>query len=240
MSLSQIFNQIYKTNTWGDGSLIKPHSGRGSIPENAQPYVDFVRKVIHTYKLKKVLDVGHGDFKMWRDWQFPGIDYLGVDISDKATRVARSNYPNLNFITLDLVQTKVMPPADILISKDCLQHLPNHTILMLLRKFSNYEFLIICNSTLLPFESWTAKLRFYGRIRSRIRAFLSLRSPFFLVHRKNNVDIEAGGFRYLDLELEPFSGEFLGYELMETFDFDSPKRNGIKKRIYFFRKKVNS
>ena len=190
MSLSQSFNQIYKTNTWGDGSLTKPHSGRGSIPDNAQPYVDFVRKVIHTYKLKKVLDVGHGDFKMWRDWQFPGIDYLGVDISDEATRVARSNYPNLNFITLDLVQAKTMPSSDILISKDCLQHLPNHTILMLLRKFSNYEFLIICNSTLLPFESWTAKLRFYGRIRSRIRAFLSLRSPFFLVHRKNNVDIE--------------------------------------------------
>ena len=237
MELSQIFNRIYKTNTWGDGSLAKPLSGRGSVPENAYPYVDFVRKVIATYKLEKVLDVGHGDFDMWRDWPFPGIDYLGVDVSDEATRIARSKYPNLNFITLDLVQAKAMPPADILISKDCLQHIPNHTILMLLQKFSGYEFLIICNATLLPFESWMAKLRFYGRIRTRIRAFLSLRSPFFLVHRKNNVDIEAGDFRYLDLEVEPFCGEFFGYELMETFDFDGPKRDGVKKRVYFFRKK---
>ena len=59
---------------------------------------------------------------------------------------------------------------------------------------------------------------------------------FFLVHRKNNVDIEVGDFRYLNLELEPFSGAFFGYELMETFDFDGPKRDGIKKRVYFFKK----
>ena len=240
MSLGQIFNQIYKTNTWGIGSITKPHSGSGSVPENAQPYVDFVGKVIQTYKLEKVLDVGHGDFEMWRDWQFPGIDYLGVDVSDEATRIARSKYPNFNFITLDLAQTKAIPSADILISKDCLQHLPNHAILMLLQKFSSYEFLVICNDILVPFESWLAKLKFYGQIRTRIRAFLSLRSPFFLVHRKNNVDIEAGDFRCLDLKLEPFSGAFFGYDLMETFDFDGPKRDGIKKRVYFFIKKVTS
>jgi hypothetical protein len=240
MSLGQIFNQIYKTNTWGVGSITKPLSGSGSVPENAQPYVDFVGKVIQTYRLEKVLDVGHGDFEMWRDWQFPGIDYLGVDVSDEATRIARSKYPNFNFITLDLTQTKAIPSADILISKDCLQHLPNHAILMLLQKFSSYDFLVICNDILVPFESWLAKLKFYGRIRTRIRAFLSLQSPFFLVHRKNNVDIEAGDFRCLDLKLEPFSGSFLGYDLMETFDFDGPKRDGIKKRVYFFIKKVTS
>ena len=242
MSLGQIFNQIYKTKTWGDGSLTKPLSGSGSIPENAYPYVDFVRKVTQTYRLERVLDVGHGDFEMWRDWQFPGIDYLGVDVSDEATTIARSKYPNpnLDFMTLDLVQTKAIPSADILISKDCLQHLPNNTILMLLQKFSSYEFLVICNYTLVPFESCTAKLRFYGRIRTRLRAFLSLRSPFFLVHRKNNVDIEAGDFRCLDLELEPFRSAVLGYELIETFDFDGPKRDGIKKRVYFFRKRVTS
>lgn len=237
MSLNQIFNQIYKTNKWGDGSPTKPLSGSGSTLYNSYPYVDFVRKVIQTYNLGKVLDVGHGDFEMWRDWPFPGIDYLGVDVSDEVTRIARSKYPNLNFITLDLVQTKAMPAADILISKDCLQHLPNHTILTLLKKFSSYQFLIICNDTLIPFKSMVARLRYYGRFRTRIRAFLSLRSPFFLVHRKNNLDIEAGDFRCLDLELEPFGGEFLGYELIETFDFDGPKRDGIKKRVYFFRKK---
>lgn len=32
------------------------------------------------------------------------------------------------------------------------------------------------------------------------------------------------------------NGEFFGYELMETFDFDGPKRDGIKKRVYFFKK----
>ena len=238
MSLGQIFNQIYKTNTWGIGSITKPHSGSGSVPENAQPYVDFVGKVIQTYKLEKVLDVGHGDFEMWRDWQFPGIDYLGVDVSDDATRIARTHYsqPNLTFITLDLIKAESVPFAELLISKDCLQHLPNHIILQLIQKFSSYEYLIICNDTIVPFDSWIDSLKNYGQIRTRIKAFLSSQSPFYHVRRQNNGEIEVGGYRRLDLESEPFIDAFSGYQLMETFDYDGPKRSGFKKRVYFFKK----
>lgn len=239
MSMGQIFNQIYKPGGWGDGSYAKPFSGSGSIPENAKPYVDFVRKVIKDYGFTKVLDVGHGDFKMWRDWQFPGIDYLGIDVSDEATRIARTQYSgsNLKFITLDLIQTESVPFAELLISKDCLQHLPNSIILKLIQKFSNYEYLILCNDTVAPFDSWTDRLRIYGQIRTRIRALLNLHSPFYLVRRENNGEIEVGGYRRIDLESEPFTGAFSGYQLIETFDYDGPKRNGFKKRVYFFRKK---
>jgi len=237
--MSQIFNQIYLLGRWGDGAYNKPLSGPGSIPENAKPYVDFVRKVTRDHGLTKVLDVGHGDFKMWRDWQFTGIDYLGVDVSAEATRIARTHYSqsNLKFITLDLIQTESVPFAELLISKDCLQHLPNNIILKLIQKFFSYEFLIICNDTVVPFDSWTHRLKFYGQIRTRIRALLNLYSPFYHVRRENNGKIKVGGYRPLDLESEPFISAFSGYQLIETFDYDSPKRSGLKKRIYFFRKK---
>jgi hypothetical protein len=237
--MSQIFNQIYRLNKWGDGSYGKPLSGSGSIPENAKPYVDFVHKVIMDHGITKVLDVGHGDFKMWRDWQFTGIDYLGVDISDEITRIARTQYSqsNLEFITLDLIQTESVPFAQLLISKDCLQHLPNSIILQLIQKFSSYEYLIICNDTVVPFDSWTDRLKFYGQIRARIKALLNLHSPFYHVRRENNGEIEVSGYRQLDLELEPFIGAFSGYYLIKTFDYDGPQRSGVTKRVYFFRKK---
>jgi len=239
VSMGQIFNQIYKPGGWGDGSYAKPFSGSGSIPENAKPYVDFVRKVVKDYGFTKVLDVGHGDFRMWRDWQFPGIDYLGVDVSDEATRLARTHYnhPNLNFITLDLILTESVPFAELLISKDCLQHLPNNIILKLIQKFSSYEYLIICNDTIVPFDSWADWVKNYCQFRTRIKAFRSLQSPFYHVRRENNGEIEVNGYRRLDLESEPFIGAFSGYQLMETFDYDGPKRSGFKKRVYFFRKK---
>ena len=239
MSMGQIFNQIYKPGGWGDGSYTKPFSGSGSIPENAKPYVDFVCKKIEDYGFTKILDVGHGDFRMWRDWQFPGIDYLGVDVSDEATRIARTHYsqPNLTFITLDLIKAESVPFAELLISKDCLQHLPNHIVLELIQKFSSYQYLIICNDTIVPFDSWIDSLKNYVQIRNRIKALLSSKSPFYRVRRQNNGEIEVGGYRRLDLESEPFIDAFSGYQLIEAFDYDGPKRSGFKKRVYFFRKK---
>lgn len=235
MSMGQIFNQIYKPGGWGDGSYAKPFSGSGSIPENAKPYVDFVRKKIVDHGFTKILDVGHGDFRMWRDWQFPGIDYLGIDISDEATKFANSHYnqPNLQFRTLDLIKEESVPFAELLISKDCLQHLPNRIILQLIQKFSSYEYLIICNDIIVPFDSWIDSLKNYCQIRTRIRAFLNLQSPFYHVRRQNNGEIEVNGYRRIDLESEPFIYAFSGYQLMETFDYDGPKEVVSKKSILF-------
>lgn len=199
-----------------------------------------MRKKIEDYGFTKILDVGHGDFRMWRDWQFPGIDYLGVDVSDAATRITRTHCSQLNltFITLDLIKAESVPFAKLLISKDCLQHLLNHIILQLIRKFSSYEYLIICKDTIAPFDSWIDSLKNYGQIRTRIKALLSSQSPFYHVRRQNNGKIEVGGYRQLDLESEPFIDAFSGYQLMETFDYNGPKRRGFKKRVYFFKKKT--
>ena len=242
MSLNQVFNKIYSSGSWGDGSSTKPLSGSGSNSENAQPYVEYVSRIIKDFDLKRVLDIGHGDFEMWKNWQFPGIEYLGVDISDKATRLAQTKYQNNNLVfkTLDFTQLDDVPFADILITKDCLQHLPNQAILMLLQKFSSYEHLIICNDLVVPINSRIRQLifhiKFFFRLRSRINALVHLNNPFFMVRQKNNEDIDAGDFHGINLEIAPFVGALLEYDLIASFDYDGPKRAGITKRVYFFRK----
>jgi hypothetical protein len=246
MSLNQVFNKIYTSGSWGDGSSTKPLSGSGSYSEHAQPYVEYVRRIIKDFNLKRVLDIGHGDFEMWQNWQFPGIEYLGVDISDKATRLAQTKYQNSNLVfkTLDFTQLDDVPLADILITKDCLQHLPNQTILMLFQKFSSYEHLIICNDLVVPIKSRKRQLifdiKFYLRLRSRINALANLKNPFFLVQQKNNDEIDAGDFHGINLEIAPFVGALLEFDLIDSFDYDGPKRVGITKRVYFFSKNSNS
>jgi hypothetical protein len=65
-----------------------------------------------------------------------------------------------------------------------------------------------------------------------------LKNPLFRRLRINNIDVPAGGFRGLDLEKTMFQGYFNNYNLIKKFDFDGPKRTGIKKRVYVFKRKV--
>jgi SAM-dependent methyltransferase len=239
MSLGLVFDSIYKTGFWKDNSSASPRSGSGSKPENAKPYVDFVRSVVTTHHLRHVLDVGCGDFEMWREWQFTDIDYLGVDISQEATNLSRSSFSgaNLRFVNLDLTEAAIVPDADLLLSKDCLQHLPNQVVLLLLRKFSTYEHLIICNDISVAFPTRISLFAYYLQPRSRIRAFVNFKSPFFQVRGPNNADIQAGDHRCVSLEVEPFADALNSHELIATFDYDGPRRDGMKKRVYYYRKR---
>ena len=126
----------------------------------------------------------------------------------------------------------------ILLSKDCLQHLPNKVVLQLLQKFSNYGHIIVCNDISVFSYSRINSFFWYLRPRSRIRALINFKSPFFLVGGTNNVDIDAGGHRCVNLEMDPFIDALSGHELIETFDYDGPHRVGIKKRVYYYRKRL--
>ena len=74
------FERIYKEKIWGEGTLVSPLSGTGSNPDLAKPYVDFVRDTVRDFSIESVLDFGHGDWAMWRDYKFEETHYLGVDV----------------------------------------------------------------------------------------------------------------------------------------------------------------
>ena len=66
----EVFANIYKNHVWGDGSPGNPRSGTGSNPDVAKPYVEFVSNAIQSLYISSVLDVGCGDWEMWRDYKF--------------------------------------------------------------------------------------------------------------------------------------------------------------------------
>lgn len=55
-------------------------SGEGSNPDFALPYVNFIKQIIDKYKVGSVLDFGHGDWEMWRDYRFENVRYTGLDV----------------------------------------------------------------------------------------------------------------------------------------------------------------
>lgn len=237
-NLGNIFDQIYKKSSWASDST-SPKSGPGSTPNNAKIYVEFVQQIISKYKVKSVIDVGHGDWAMWNNFDFEGTHYTGIEISANVHNYVKPKFTSKNksFILKDIIRDQTIPEADLVICKDVLQHLNNNNVLNLLKLFSNCSLIIICNDfyTSMKFNEF---MRCHFQIRTRLNNLLNFKNPFYFQVRKNNSDIENGECRGIDLERNPFSKVLESYAIISKFDYDGPKRIGLKKRVYLL-KKIN-
>lgn len=142
MDHAGIFDRIYRENLWGEGS------GTGSSEEATRAYRDFLHNFLRSNEVRSVVDLGCGDWRFSRLIDWSGIDYLGVDVSKVALQAAlRFEGPGVRFRALDAV-TEALPPADLLIAKDVLQHWSNADILALLPKLKGFRYALITNGFL--------------------------------------------------------------------------------------------
>jgi len=232
---SEIFTSIYLENRWGDGVQI-PKSGVGSLPSNARAYVEFIEKIITDYEIESVVDVGHGDWTMWRDYKFENVNYFGVDVSRGLSEQVTFQHgnPNRIFKFADGVHS-TLPSSDLLICKDVLQHLPNMQIIDFLEMCKKYKYVVLSND-FVP-QNFVNILRIIVKrldLMGRIAHTRRLRNPFYRNYRYgNNYDISAGGGRGLDLQKHPFRECFSNFEVIKTFDFFNGKRGITINRVYF-------
>jgi len=237
MSNSEIFGDIYRNGFWGSGSSSQPLSGSGSNSVNARPYVDLIKRYVEEHSVRTVLDFGHGDWEMWKEWDFQGVDYLGVDVAQGLSEIIQASYGN-NFRTFkfhDLSRGK-LPHANLLICKDVLQHLPNADIKVFLDECKSFEHAIICNDIYIQ-GTFVFELKERLQFRRRLARLLSKQNPFFMQRRRNNSDIPAGHFRGIDLEKYPFKDVSNNFHIEILLEFDGPKRPGIRKRVYLLTRK---
>jgi hypothetical protein len=238
-SLEKTFDSIYINNVWGDGKS-NPRSGSGSKPENAKPYVDFVKNVLEETGATSVTDFGHGDWRMWGEYRFDGINYTGLEVSKQAHELASSFFSGSDrtFILYNVIASKSIISSELFISKDVFQHLSTSNIQQLLSIVteSHFKYLVICNDIYVN-QGFISLVRYYTRIRTRVKRICQLQNPLFLAPLlKNNIEIADGGFRGIDLEVAPLREYLSNFRLLAKVDFDGPKRNGIKKRIYFYKR----
>lgn len=137
---ASVFQKIYTQNKWLFGS------GEGSLPAVVKPYQEFLQKFLREKSIQSVVDVGCGDWQFSRLIEWGNIQYLGLDVVPEVIRQNQRQFAteNISFAALDATRES-LPPADLLLVKDVLQHWPNETIQNFLPNLKNYRYTLITN-----------------------------------------------------------------------------------------------
>lgn len=153
--MENIFTNIYERSVWGSNNnrFYNGSSGCGSdVSFNLNTYIPFVKKFINDNNIKKVVDLGCGDFRcgqlLYKDLD---VLYTGYDTYKKV--IDYNNTSNdkekFNFLHLDFYSKKEeIINADLCIMKDVIQHWDLHKIynfLDFLIETKKFKYILICN-----------------------------------------------------------------------------------------------
>jgi len=147
-SLPNTFNRIYAEGTWAKDATGKGTSGPGSTLEITREYRAYVEDFMKKHAVKSVVDAGCGDWSFSSTMDWGDASYLGVDIASDIVEADRKKYERdkIRFRVGDI--TEELPAADLLISKDVLQHLSNSLVQKFIEnnlKKGKYKWVILTN-----------------------------------------------------------------------------------------------
>jgi hypothetical protein len=153
--MEQCFTDIYETGVWGSNNIAeyKGSSGGGSdIDYNKDNYVPFLKKFITDNNIKKIVDLGCGDFRCGKlIYDDLDIIYTGYDTYKKLIVYNSNQYslPKYSFTHLDFCNNKEsIMNGDLCILKDVIQHwsLDNiYNFLDYLVEYKKFKYILICN-----------------------------------------------------------------------------------------------
>ncbi len=143
MTLQEVFSDIYSSNRWG-GKKGEFYSGDGSDEESNAPYVANVLRFIVDNDIYSIVDIGCGDFQVGSKLVSPSLKYTGIDIVSPLIERNKSRFQsqNVNFMCVNAVQDS-LPPADLCLIRQVLQHLSNAQISAILAKLGIYKYVLI-------------------------------------------------------------------------------------------------
>lgn len=142
MDMAAVFERIYTRGEWGGEG-----SGIGSAAETTLGWRNFLAGYLRARRIRSVVDLGCGDWQIAKLIDWTGIDYLGIDCVPEVISTNEWCYgtASIRFV-LDDITTCSIPPADLVIVKDVLQHWPNDTVAAFLERLAGRRALI-CNDS---------------------------------------------------------------------------------------------
>ncbi|MGH9867789.1 MAG: class I SAM-dependent methyltransferase [Candidatus Polarisedimenticolia bacterium] len=142
-TLESVFTRIYENHAWG-GSPGDYCSGSGSSERHADRYAEAVRGFIRERGIGAVVDLGCGDFVVGRRIVANDVSYVGVDLVDSLVRRNRELYgtERVTFQRLDIT-TEDLPPGDLCLVRQVLQHLSNAEIAAVLARIARYRYVLV-------------------------------------------------------------------------------------------------
>ena len=146
--LTDTFNDIYAEGTWGKDVAGKGTSGTGSTLEITREYRAYIEDFMKKHSITSVVDAGCGDWGFSSAVDWGDASYLGIDIASDVIAAVRRNHEKgkIRFQVGDI--TDELPAADLLISKDVLQHLSNALVHKFIRnnlRKGKYKWVILTN-----------------------------------------------------------------------------------------------
>jgi SAM-dependent methyltransferase len=152
-SLRKRFAEIYTTGVWGPSprESTKFYSGRGSDDEFSQAYVGLISDFIKKHGVRTVVDIGCGDFRIGRQLVElnPELTYTGVDVVAPLIKHNSERFaglPRINFVCLDAARDH-LPPAELVLIRQVLQHLSNKNVASILDKTKAYKWVFASDAT---------------------------------------------------------------------------------------------
>ena len=142
-SVAETFSEIYAQNVWG-GARGEFYSGEGSTGKYAEQYASAIKKFIAENNIKKVVDLGCGDFRVASKFIGNDFHYIGCDVVPSLVEHLNHNFANENveFRRVNIVEDE-LPDGDLCLIRQVLQHLSNAEIQNILRNAEKYKYLVV-------------------------------------------------------------------------------------------------
>jgi hypothetical protein len=146
-SRSDVFNDVYRSKSWGDEEGSAFFSGLGSRGRPAEDYVREMTSLLkqHEQELGRpitVIDIGCGDFEVGRALveQVPALSYIGCDIVPPLIEFLQNHYASdrVRFQQLDVVEDRP-PSGDVCLIRQVFQHLSNADISKALQNLGEFR-----------------------------------------------------------------------------------------------------
>jgi hypothetical protein len=144
LDLAARFERIERTNLWGAASSV---SGLGSEDPATAAIRDALPALLHRLGARSLLDAPCGDAgwigRVTLDLDYTGIDIVPSLIAANNERAARGELAG-RFLVADITRD-ALPPADIILCRDCLVHLGFDNIARAIKNFraSGARFLLV-------------------------------------------------------------------------------------------------
>ena|ERR1700733_4293015 len=144
VSVSEAFSDIYRSHAWGSFEDRPFCSGDGSIREDAVgPYCTMIREFIAANNIRRVVDLGCGDFAVGSRFVGPAVHYLGIDVVPDLIRYNQQHFgaAGVEFRCINIIEDQ-LPQGDLCLVRQVLQHLSNTQILKTLKSLRCYRYVI--------------------------------------------------------------------------------------------------
>jgi SAM-dependent methyltransferase len=144
LSVSEAFSAIYRSQAWGSIEDRPFCSGDGSIREEAVgPYCAMIRDFIAANNIRRVVDLGCGDFAVGSRFVDPAVDYIGIDVVPDLICYNQEHFavPGVEFRCMNIIEDE-LPPGDLCLVRQVLQHLSNAQIQQTLKSLRRYRYVI--------------------------------------------------------------------------------------------------